>query len=46
MKYFKIKTLHQLCRSYHDKELTEQFRLAAIRDNNFRLLESLVLDRF
>jgi len=41
IKYFKIKTLQQLCKYYHEKAWTQQFHLGAIRDNNSRLLGKL-----
>ncbi|EKB50317.1 glucuronate isomerase [Cecembia lonarensis] len=41
IRYFKFKTLLELCRIYHTKGWTQQFHLGAMRNNNSRMFQQL-----
>lgn len=41
IRYFKFKTLLELCRMYHTKGWTQQFHLGAMRNNNSRMFQKL-----
>ena len=41
VRYFKFKTLLELCRLYHQHGWTQQFHVGALRNNNSRMLRSI-----